>query len=175
MHLKLVHHKAAESSALFDLLMLPSSRLSTWTHSRYLWRWLCWFYQAQSSPWSSLRWKEVTKTHPLRWELRWQSAKWFTWISPRSKSWVYKNESDLSSRLTAQKPLRESFDDALTGYRMTLAALNLELDKLVEPKKGTQEMEFGFQAKTRLVWKESSMKQLLDQTRGQMTSLQHLI
>lgn len=45
---------------------------------------------------------------------------------------------------------------------MTLAALNLELDKLVEPKKGTQEMEFGFQAKTRLVWKKSSMKQLLE-------------
>ena len=58
---------------------------------------------------------------------------------------------------------------------MTLAVLNLELDKLVEPKKGTQAMEFGFQAKTRLVWKESSMKQLLDHTRGQMTSLQHLI
>lgn len=55
---------------------------------------------------------------------------------------------------------------------MTLAASNLELDKLVEPKKGTQ---FGFQAKTRLVWKEASMKQLLDQTQGQMTSLQYLI
>lgn len=58
---------------------------------------------------------------------------------------------------------------------MTVAASNLELDKLVEPKKGTQAMEFGFQAKRRLVWKEASMKQLLDQTQGQMTSLQYLI
>lgn len=88
---------------------------------------------------------------------------------------VYKNESDLSSRLTAQKPLREAFDDALTGCRMTLAALNFEMDKLVEPKKGTQPMDFGFRPKARLVWKEAIMKQLLDQSRGQMTSLQYLI
>ncbi|MCJ1346152.1 hypothetical protein MMC31_004366, partial [Peltigera leucophlebia] len=88
---------------------------------------------------------------------------------------VYKNESDLSSRLAAQKPLREAFDDALTGCRMTLAALNLEMDKLVEPERGTQTTGFGFRAKAKLVWKESIMKQLLDQTRGQMTSLQYLI
>lgn len=88
---------------------------------------------------------------------------------------VYRNESALSSRLTAQKPLREAFDDALTGCRMTLAALNLELDKLVEPKTAMRTTEFGFQAKARLVWKEAIMKQLLDQTRGQMTSLHYLI
>lgn len=88
---------------------------------------------------------------------------------------VYKNEADLSSRLTAQRPMQEVFDDALTGCRLTLAALNLELDKLVEPKKGMRPMEIGFQAKARLVWKEDIMKQLLDQTRGQMSSLQSLI
>ncbi|MCJ1347402.1 hypothetical protein MMC31_005627 [Peltigera leucophlebia] len=88
---------------------------------------------------------------------------------------VYKNEADLSLRLKAQAPLREAFDGALTGCRMTLAAINLELDKLVEPKKGANSMEIGFQAKARLVWKEDVMKQLLDQTRGQMSSLRHLI
>lgn len=88
---------------------------------------------------------------------------------------VYKNETDLSSRLKAQTPLREAFDGALTGCRMTLAALNLELDKLVEPKKVTNPMEIGFQTKARLVWKEDIMKQLLDQTRGQMSSLRYLI
>lgn len=88
---------------------------------------------------------------------------------------VYKNESDLSSRLTAQKPLREAFDDALTGCRMTLAALNLEMDKLIEPNMGTQTTGFGFRVKAKLVWKEDIMKQLLDQTRGQMTSLRYLI
>lgn len=88
---------------------------------------------------------------------------------------VYKNETDLSSRLKAQTPLREAFDGALTGCRMTLAALNLELDKLVEPKKVTNPMEIGFQTKARLVWKEDIMQQLLDQTRGQMSSLRCLI
>lgn len=88
---------------------------------------------------------------------------------------VYQNETDLSSRLKAQAPLREAIDGALTGCRMTLSALNLELDKLVEPKKGRNSLEIGFQAKARLVWKEDIMKQLLDQTRGQMSSLRHLI
>ena len=88
---------------------------------------------------------------------------------------VYQNETDLSSRLKAQAPLREAIDMALTGCRMTLSALNLELDKLVEPKKGMNPVEIGFQAKARLVWKEDIMKQLLDQTRGQMSSLQYLI
>lgn len=88
---------------------------------------------------------------------------------------VYKNETDLSSRLKAQTPLREAFDGALTGCRMTLAALNLELDKLVEPKKVTNPMAIGFRAEARLVWKEDIMQQLLDQTRGQMSSLRCLI
>lgn len=47
---------------------------------------------------------------------------------------VYQKETDLSSRLTAQAPLREAFDCALTRCRMTLAALNLELDKLANQK-----------------------------------------
>lgn len=58
---------------------------------------------------------------------------------------------------------------------MTLAALNLEMNKLVEPKKGKNSMEVGFKAKARLVWKEDIMKQLLYQTRGQMSSLRCLI
>lgn len=88
---------------------------------------------------------------------------------------VYKNEADLSSSLKAQKPMQEVFDDALTGCRITLAALNLELDKLVEPEKGMRPMEIRFRARTRLIWKEDIMKQLLNQTRGQMSSLQSLI
>lgn len=83
-----------------------------------------------------------------------------------------RNEADLSSILTAQEPLREVFNGIMTGCRLTLAALNIELDKLVEPKKGMKLMEIGFQAKARLVWKEDIMIQLRDQTRGQMPSLE---
>lgn len=57
---------------------------------------------------------------------------------------------------------------------MTLAALHLIMDKLVEPTKGTNPMETVFQAKVRLVWVEDIMKQLLDQTMGQMSSLRCL-
>lgn len=53
--------------------------------------------------------------------------------------------------------------------------MNLELDKLAEPKKPTNPLDIGFKAKARLVWKEDIMKQLLDQTRGQMLSLRCLI
>lgn len=57
---------------------------------------------------------------------------------------------------------------------MTLAAFSLELDKLIEPKKGTKRTKLGCQAKARLVWKEDIRKQLLDQTGGQMSSLHTL-
>lgn len=66
--------------------------------------------------------------------------------------------------------MREAFDGALTGCRMTLTALNLELDKLVEAKEVTQKdaeaMKIGFQVIRKVVWKESIIKQLLDRTRG---------
>lgn len=58
---------------------------------------------------------------------------------------------------------------------MTLAALNVELDKLAEPKKPINPLDIGFKAKARLVWKEDIMKQLLDQTRSQMLSLRCLV
>lgn len=88
---------------------------------------------------------------------------------------VCKNETDPSSRLTAQAPLREAFDCALTGCRMTLAALNPELDKLAKPKKPTNAMNIGLKEMALLVWKEEIMKQLLDQTRGQISFLTCLI
>ncbi|MCJ1349738.1 hypothetical protein MMC31_007979, partial [Peltigera leucophlebia] len=84
---------------------------------------------------------------------------------------VHKNETGLSSKLAAQEILQEAIDGALTGCRVTLAAFGLELDKLIEPKKGTKTTELGCQAKARLVWKEDIRKQLLYQTRGQMSSL----
>lgn len=85
----------------------------------------------------------------------------------------YENGLDLYSKLIAQESIRQAFDGALTGCRMTLSALTLELDKLVELKKvtdkGAETMKIGFQVKQELIWKENVMKQLLDQTRGQIS------
>ncbi|MCJ1345190.1 hypothetical protein MMC31_003396 [Peltigera leucophlebia] len=109
----------------------------------------------------------------------WTECKMMHITLSRIQGLVYKNESALSLRLTAHESMREAFDGALTGCRMTLAALNLELDKLVEPKtatgEGVETMKIGLQVKQNFVWKENIMKQLLDQTRGQMSSLQCLI
>lgn len=88
---------------------------------------------------------------------------------------VYWMKADLSSTLKAEKLMREIFDGAFTKCRMTLAALNLELEKLVDPKKGMKPMEIEFQAKPRLVWKEEIMKQLLGQMRGLLLSMQCLL
>lgn len=64
---------------------------------------------------------------------------------------VHKNETGFCSKLAAQDILREGFDGALTGCRMTLAALGFELNLLIESKKGTKTTELSFQvAKARL-------------------------
>lgn len=85
---------------------------------------------------------------------------------------VYRNESSLYSRLAAWKPLQEAFDSALTGGRCTLAALDLELDKLVKPKDGHAGTQcLDFKQKPKLVRKEAIMKQLLDKMQGQLTLL----
>ncbi len=92
---------------------------------------------------------------------------------------VYRNETELHWQLKSQKNLQEAFDSALTGCRLTLAALTLEVSKLVEPKRqenpGGENIDMDFQTKVQLVWKEDVMKNLLDHTRGQMTSLHFLI
>lgn len=59
---------------------------------------------------------------------------------------------------------------------MTLAALNVELGRLVEiDGQVGKGLEIEFRARTKFVWKEDLMKQLLEQTRSQTTSLQFLM
>lgn len=60
---------------------------------------------------------------------------------------------------------------------MMLAALNMEVGKLVEPTQSDQsgKLEVAFKAKARILWKEDVMKGLLDHTRGQLGSLHLLI
>lgn len=90
---------------------------------------------------------------------------------------IYRNATDLAKRLDSRKDLREVCDNALTGCRMMLAALNMKVGKLVEPTQSDQsaKLEVAFKAKARILWKEDVMKGLLDDTRGQMGSLHLLI
>lgn len=54
---------------------------------------------------------------------------------------------------------------------MTLAALNMEVGKLVEPTQSGKsgKLEVAFKAKARTLWKEDVMKGLLDHTKGEDT------
>lgn len=93
---------------------------------------------------------------------------------------VFRNETALAERLQGQKSLNDAFDKALTGCRITLTALNLEVGKLVEPKQQQGKMKEGpmemkFSAKVKLIWKEDVMRHLLEHTRGLMVSLHFII
>lgn len=93
---------------------------------------------------------------------------------------VFRNETELAERLQGQKSLNDAFDKALTGCRITLTALNLEVGKLVEPKQQQGKikegpMEMKFSAKVKLIWKEDVMRHLLEHTRGLMVSLHFII
>lgn len=90
---------------------------------------------------------------------------------------VYEGNTVLTARLSSEKSLRDAFDDALTGCRMTVAAVDVEIRKLIDSEgfNGSRKAEIGFKRKLRYVWKEDLMQSLLDQTRGQMGSIQVLI
>lgn len=93
---------------------------------------------------------------------------------------VFRNETELAARLQEQKSLHDAFDKALTGCRITLTALNLEVKKLIEPKQQEGKMKEGpiemrFRAKVKLIWKEDVMRHLLEHTRGLMVSLHFII
>lgn len=61
----------------------------------------------------------------------------------RIQGLVFRNETELAARLQVQKCLHETFDKALTGCRITLTALNIEVEKLVEPKQQQGKMKEG--------------------------------
>ena len=90
---------------------------------------------------------------------------------------VYQSSSVLTARLSSEKSLRDAFDSALTGCRMTVAAVDVEIRKLIDPEAVNHggKPEISFKKKLRYVWKEDLMQSLLDQTRGQMGSVQFLI
>lgn len=90
---------------------------------------------------------------------------------------VYQSSSVLTARLSSEKSLRDAFDSALTGCRMTVAAVDVEIRKLIDSEAVSHsgKPEISFRRKLRYVWKEDLMQNLLDQTRGQMASIQFLI
>ena len=90
---------------------------------------------------------------------------------------VYESNKVLTARLSSEKSLRDAFDSALTGCRMTVAAVDIETRKIIDSEAVSHsgKAEIPFKRKLKYVWKEDLMQSLLDQTRGQMASIQFLV
>ena len=95
----------------------------------------------------------------------------------KTQGLVYDSSSVLTARLSSEKSLRDAFESALTGCRMTVAAINVEIRKFIDSEgiNGSKKADIGFEGQLRYVWKEDVMQSLLDQTRGQMAATQVLV
>ena len=82
---------------------------------------------------------------------------------------VQKNRTELAVHLRSQQSLQETFDKVLTGCRITLDALKLELDDLLKLPKGkvSRSGDMDFQSKAQYIWKKEMMEELMGQMRSQ--------
>ena len=90
---------------------------------------------------------------------------------------VHRNRMELAVRLRSQKSLEETFDNVLTGCRITLDALALELDDLLKPIKGrtSGSGDMNHQTKFQYIWKKDAMEELTGQMRNQRDYIQFLV
>jgi hypothetical protein len=86
------------------------------------------------------------------------------------QSLILKDPETLSSIFTSRPGLEGAFDTALTGCALVFSILDDEVQKL-QGDGG----EIGAAEKMKIVWKEETMKELLQQIRGQQTALSLLI
>ena len=87
---------------------------------------------------------------------------------------VHRSRVELAVRLRSHKSLEESFDKVLTGCRITLDALTLELNDLLKPAKGGSG-DMGNRSKAEYIWKKDTMEELMEQMRNQRDYIQFLI
>ncbi len=90
---------------------------------------------------------------------------------------VQKNRVELTMRLQSQNSVGETFDKVLTGCRITLDALTLELDGVLKSTKGrvAGPQDMGHRSKAQYVWKKEAMEELMTQLKDQRDCIQFLI
>lgn len=91
----------------------------------------------------------------------------------RIRSLVVQNTDVLSTQLSFRPELGTAFDTALTGCMVVFRVLDDEVKKLTSGGDGTAKL--GFKVKARYLWDEETMKELLQQIRGQQTAISLLI
>jgi hypothetical protein len=86
---------------------------------------------------------------------------------------VFNNPDAFSSQLESRPELSSTFDTALTGCVVVFSVLDTEVQKLT--RQALQKGGIGWAARAKVIWKEDTMKNLLQQIRGQQTALTLLI
>ncbi|EON63495.1 hypothetical protein W97_02723 [Coniosporium apollinis CBS 100218] len=87
---------------------------------------------------------------------------------------VLSNPDALTTQLQFRPELEGAFDTALTGCMMVFSVLQDEVQSLTSSSKSASK-DIGWSIKAKYLWKEESMKDLLQQLRGQQTALTLLI
>ena len=89
---------------------------------------------------------------------------------------VQRNRQELALRSHSQDSVGETFDKVLTGCRITLDALALELEGVLKPGKGpSKSKDMGYRSKAQYVWKKEMMDELMGQLKDQRHHIQFLI
>jgi hypothetical protein len=85
------------------------------------------------------------------------------------------NKSDTTAlfHLSTNKSLTENFDIALTGCTVTFSVLDNELQKVLKDRE--VEGRMGFRQRAKYAWNEDTLKNLMDELRGQRDALNLLV
>lgn len=92
----------------------------------------------------------------------------------RIQSSMLSESSSLGEKLQ-ESSLSSTLDAALTGCYVVFDVLQSEINKLIERDDIMNPEPLGFKGKTKLIWNESLMQELLGQLRGLQTSLTLLL
>ena len=88
------------------------------------------------------------------------------------QSLLIRDAQALTSRFDCRDELKATFDTALTGCMVIFSCLDDEVQKLASYANGS---ETSWVTKAKYLWKEDTMKEYLQQLRGQQTAIMLLI
>ncbi|OJJ74448.1 hypothetical protein ASPBRDRAFT_193171 [Aspergillus brasiliensis CBS 101740] len=91
------------------------------------------------------------------------------------QSYILGNIGSVSDKLQTQPTLESTLDQALTGCYVVFDVLQSEISKLTESEQLETSVDTGLSNKTRDVWSESTMKDIVQQMRGLRTVLDLLL
>jgi hypothetical protein len=80
-----------------------------------------------------------------------------------------------SARLNSKAHLRLVFENALTGCAIVVSIIDDEVEKLMKSAQDDVSGQPSRMARVKYVWNEDTMKELLQQARGQQTAIQTLL